>query len=143
MSSHHESSDQRRDSRRAFLAKSVLLASTAAGAQLAISRSVHAAGSDTIKLGLIGCGGRGSGAAADALSGDPNTQLWAMADLFADKIEASVKNLSTEFGDRIQVDPSRRLAGSTSLPTLYSAERQLTHLLSISSTDLVDIRANM
>ena len=62
----------------------------------AISRSAHAAGSDTIKIGLIGCGGRGSGAAADALSGDPNTQLWAMADVFADKIEASVENLHAQ-----------------------------------------------
>ncbi|MHB8972509.1 MAG: Gfo/Idh/MocA family protein [Pirellulaceae bacterium] len=106
-----ESSGLARDSRRAFLAKSVLLASTVAGAQLAISRSAHAAGSDTIKLGLIGCGGRGSGAAADALSGDPNTQLWAMADVFADKIESSIQNLSTEFAERIKVDPERRFAG--------------------------------
>ncbi|MHB0960228.1 MAG: Gfo/Idh/MocA family protein [Pirellulaceae bacterium] len=105
------SSDQRRDSRRTFLAKSALLASTAAGTQLALSRSAHAAGSDTIKLGLIGCGGRGSGAAADALAGDANTQLWAMADVFADKIESSVQNLTAEFADRIQVDPSRRFAG--------------------------------
>ena len=45
------------------------------------------------------------------LSGDPNTQLWAMADVFADKIEASVKNLTAEFGDRVQVDPARRFAG--------------------------------
>ncbi len=99
------------DSRRAFLAKSVLLATTAAAAPLAISRSAHAAGTETIRLGLIGCGGRGSGAAADALSGDPNTQLWAMADVFPDKITASIKNLSTEYGDRIQVDSTRQFAG--------------------------------
>ncbi len=100
-----------RDSRRNFLAKSVLLATTAAAAPLAIGRHAHAAGSDTIKLGLIGCGGRGSGAAADALAGDPNTQLWAMADVFGDKIAPSIANLSTEFGDRIQVDSSRQFAG--------------------------------
>ncbi len=98
MSSHTSSPDSPRDSRRTFLAKSVLLATTAAGTHLTLSRSVHAAGSDTIKIGLIGCGGRGSGAAADALSGDPNTQLWAVADVFPDKIESSIKNLSTEFG---------------------------------------------
>ena len=111
MSHHAASSDQRRDSRRAFLTKSVLLASAAAGTQLTIGRSAHAAGSDTIKLGLIGCGGRGSGAAADALSGDPHTQLWAMADIFPDKIASSFQNLGTQFPDRVLVDPSRRFAG--------------------------------
>jgi myo-inositol 2-dehydrogenase/D-chiro-inositol 1-dehydrogenase len=111
MSNDAASSVAQRESRRAFLAKSVLLASAAAGTQLAIGRSAHAAGSDMLKLGLVGCGGRGSGAAADALSGDPNTRLWAMADVFADKIESSIRNLSAEFADRIQVDPSRRFAG--------------------------------
>ena len=111
MSKQATSSDNHRDSRRKFLANSALLASTAVGGQLAIGRSAHAAGSDTIKLGLIGCGGRGSGAAVDALSADSNTQLWAMADVFADKIESSVKNLSTQFADRVQVDPARRFAG--------------------------------
>ena len=111
MSSRIESKNVQRDSRRTFLAKSVLLASTAAAAPLAICRSAHAAGSDTIKLGLVGCGGRGSGAAADALAGDPNTQLWAMADVFADKIESSVNNLTAEYGERIQVAPERRFAG--------------------------------
>ena len=116
MSNHAASSAVRRESRREFLAKSVLLASAAAGTQLAISRSAHAAGSDTIKLGLIGCGGRGSGAAADALSGDPNTQLWAMADVFADKIESSVQNLTHRIR---RADPGRSIAairGSGRLP---------------------------
>jgi predicted dehydrogenase len=88
-----------------------MLTSAAMGMQLGADRRVHAAGSDTIKLGLIGCGGRGSGAAADALSSDPNTQLWAAADVFSDKIEASIKNLSNRFADRIQVEPARRFAG--------------------------------
>lgn len=111
MSQHAAVTTVARESRRKFLARSALLASAAAGTQLAIGRSAHAAGSDTIKIGLIGCGGRGSGAAADALAGDPNTQLWAMADVFADKIEASINNLTAEFGDQVQVDPARRFAG--------------------------------
>jgi myo-inositol 2-dehydrogenase / D-chiro-inositol 1-dehydrogenase len=111
MTTHAVSSVARRESRREFLAKSVLLASAAAGTQLALSRSVHAAGTDTIKLGLIGCGGRGSGAAVNALLGDENTQLWAMADVFADKVEASIGHLKSQFGDRIQVEPARRFSG--------------------------------
>ncbi len=110
MTSRTNSATPARDSRRQFLVKSVLLASTAA-VPLAIGRSAHAAGSDTIKLGLIGCGGRGKGAAADALTADSNTQLWAMADAFADKIDAGVTDLSTVFGDRIQVPAERRFAG--------------------------------
>ena len=111
MSKHTPSSERRSTSRREFLVDSALLASAAVGTQLAIGRSAHAAGNETLKLGLIGCGGRGSGAASDALTGDPDTKLWAMADVFADKIEASHKNLTAQFGDRVQVDPSRRFAG--------------------------------
>jgi predicted dehydrogenase len=111
MSQHPRTSDRRGAERRKFLRDSALLTSAAVGSQLALSRSAHAAGSDTLKLGLIGCGGRGSGAASDALSADPQTQLWAMSDVFADKIEASLKPLTNQFGDRIQVDPSRRFAG--------------------------------
>lgn len=98
-------------SRREFLASSALMATAVAGSQLAISRSAHAAGSDTIKLGLIGCGGRGSGAASDALAADPQTTLWAMADVFGDKIEVSINSLSKRYPDRIQVAPQRRFTG--------------------------------
>lgn len=110
MNNQSHTNQKPRTTRRQFLAESALLA-TAAGAGLSIGRSAHAAGSDIIKLGLIGCGGRGSGAAADALSGDPNTKLWAMADVFPDKVETSIKNLTTQFGERVAVDPSRRFSG--------------------------------
>ncbi len=111
MADHAAPTVTRRTTRRQFLAKSVLVASAATGAQLALSRSVHAAGSDTIRLGLIGCGGRGSGAAVDAMKADSNTRLWAMADVFADKIEQSLNNLQGAFPDQVQVDPARRFAG--------------------------------
>ena len=57
---------------------------------LSIGRSAHAAGSDVLKVGLIGCGGRGTGAAGNALTADPNTKLVAMADAFADRLEGSL-----------------------------------------------------
>jgi len=107
----HSNGSRQPASRRKFLQDTALLASAAAAAPLAISRGAHAAGSDTIKLGLIGCGGRGSGAAADALSGDPQTTLWAMADVFPDKIESAAKALGKMFPDRVQADPARRFAG--------------------------------
>jgi predicted dehydrogenase len=73
---------------------------------------VHAAGADTIRLALIGAGPRGTGAVADAFAatGGPVT-LYAVADIFADKIQGSLKNLSARFQDRIDVPPERQFVG--------------------------------
>lgn len=96
-------------SRRDFLKVS---ASVAAGtAALALSRSVHAAGSDVLRVGLIGCGGRGTGAAANALSADPQTRLTALADVFPEKIGHTLKVTSGQFPDRVDVPPERQFVG--------------------------------
>ena len=73
-------------SRRQFLETSSLAVAGSLAA-LAAPRNVHAAGSDDLKVGLIGCGGRGTGAASQALKADPNVKLWAMADAFEDRLE--------------------------------------------------------
>ena len=62
------SASQTSINRRSFLKSSAVVAGTAVLGTLELSRSVHAAESNIIKLGLVGCGGRGSGAASDALS---------------------------------------------------------------------------
>lgn len=85
-------------------------ASTLAGT--AIPR-VHAAEDNTIRLALIGCGGRGSGAVRDALS-VPNSgpvKLHAMADLFGNRLERSHKALTDQLGDKIDVPADRRFLG--------------------------------
>src|SRR5262249_20199121 len=51
---------------------------------------VHAQGSDVLKVGLIGCGGRGTGAAAQALNADRHVKLWAMGDAFRDRLDTSL-----------------------------------------------------
>lgn len=66
---------------------------------------------DTIKVGLIGCGGRGSGAAAQALSADPNVVLHAMGDLFADQLQKSLINLKEIHGDKANVSPEHQYVG--------------------------------
>src|SRR5437660_10827910 len=71
--------------RRTFLATSAV---AVAGA--AIAPSVHAAGGDVLRVGLIGCGGRGTGAALNALRADKNVKLTAVADVFKDKWQASL-----------------------------------------------------
>jgi myo-inositol 2-dehydrogenase / D-chiro-inositol 1-dehydrogenase len=66
---------------------------------------------DTLKVGLIGCGGRGSGAANQALKADPNVVLWAMGDIFKDKMDASLENLTKVHGPKVKVDESRKFIG--------------------------------
>src|SRR5262249_51973572 len=71
-----------------------LKASTVAGATLAtlsLAPAVHAAGGDTLKVGLIGCGDRGRGAATQALNADKNVKLHALGDVFEDKLQYTLK----------------------------------------------------
>jgi predicted dehydrogenase len=88
-------------SRRDFLRGT---AATAAGAAVSAATHAHAAGSGEIKIGLIGCGGRGSGAANQALSsGNYNFKLHAMGDAHEDRLESSLKNLSNKHKDQVDV----------------------------------------
>jgi myo-inositol 2-dehydrogenase/D-chiro-inositol 1-dehydrogenase len=105
----NESSSQ--PSRRDFFKLSTAAAVAAATASLPIASSVFAAGSDTLRYGLIGCGGRGSGAAANAMHASTGNSLVAMADLWPDKLETATKNLSEELGEQMQVPPDRRFVG--------------------------------
>ncbi len=95
-------------SRRAFMISG---GAALAGMTLA-SRAARAASAEELKLGLIGCGGRGTGAMQNALLADPNTRLVAMADGFADRIEDSLKSLMKgPAKDRVSVDDGHKFAG--------------------------------
>ncbi len=97
--------------RRDFL-ETTSLAAVGALAALAIPAHAHAAGSDLLKIGLVGCGGRGTGAAREALNADPNVKLWAMADAFEDRLESSLKSLAQEdVAPKLDVAPERRFVG--------------------------------
>ena len=99
-------------SRRSFLQNTgAAVAGGALAASIAAAPSVHAAGSETIKVGLVGCGGRGTGAATNALRADPNVQLTAMADAFRDRLDLSYKNLSNSFGSKVAVDEEKKFVG--------------------------------
>lgn len=71
--------------------------------------------SGTIRIGVIGCGGRGTGAAIQVLRADPNTVLVAMSDVFQDRLDSCYKAIMGEMGDqaaaRVQVPPERRHVG--------------------------------
>ena len=66
---------------------------------------------DTLKVGLIGCGGRGSGAASQALTADPNVVLHAMGDIFSDQLENSLTNLKEIHADKANVSPEHQYVG--------------------------------
>src|SRR5262245_17762427 len=73
-------------SRRDFL-KTTGLAAAGLAANLTTMSNVHAAGSDTIKVGVIGCGGRGSGAADNVLNSAPNVEVVAIGDAFKFRVD--------------------------------------------------------
>ncbi|MBX3355117.1 MAG: Gfo/Idh/MocA family oxidoreductase [Phycisphaeraceae bacterium] len=89
-------------------------ATTAAAALLAVPRVWgRAPGSERLRVGLIGCGGRGRGAAVQAISADPAVQLWAVGDVFPDHVDAAVQSFAgiTELADRIDLPPERQFVG--------------------------------
>ncbi|MEW5980001.1 MAG: Gfo/Idh/MocA family oxidoreductase [Acidobacteriota bacterium] len=102
-----------RTSRRRFLKTAALTTAGVIESNRFMARSAHVAGSDLLRVGLIGCGGRGTGAAAQALNADPNVKLVAMGDAFADHIERSLKELQQDqkVAGKIDVPPERRFAG--------------------------------
>lgn len=86
------------ESRRSFLKSgSAALAGGVAASNLAgLTPSVYAAGSDVLKVGLVGAGGRGTGAASQALHADEKTELVAVADAFSERAEASLGRLKAD-----------------------------------------------
>ncbi len=85
----------------------------AAGAALAgLAPYVHAAGSDTIKVGIIGCGGRGTGAGGDVLQAAPNVEIVAIGDVF----KFRVQNCRRRLQDAVQEEEIKKLGNKVSLP---------------------------
>jgi len=98
-------------SRREFLKTTGQVAAASALAGVAVP-SVHAAGGDTIGVALIGCGGRGTGAASNALAakGGP-LKLVAMADVFKEKLDHSHDAITKEHAAKVDVPEDRRFVG--------------------------------
>jgi predicted dehydrogenase len=97
----------RSTSRRNFLGASVVAGTLAAVPDL------HAAGADLLRVGLVGCGDRGTGAAAQALAADPSARLVAMADAFEDRLEQSLAHLKQDgkVGSKVDVTLDHRFVG--------------------------------
>lgn len=88
-------------------------AAASAAATLAQTPFVHAQGNDVIRVGLIGCGGRGTGAAAQALRADPNVKLTAIGDAFRDRLEQSLATLRRDnpIAEKVDCPAERQFVG--------------------------------
>jgi len=77
----------------------------------ATSSKIYAAGSDKIRVGLIGCGGRGTGAAMDCVRSAPNVEIVAMGDLFRDRLDSSLAKLSRKVDEKVSVTDDTSFTG--------------------------------
>ena len=99
-------------SRRDFLSTSSALISGALLAPTILTgRAFATENSDTLRVGLIGCGGRGSGAANEALKADSHVILTAMGDVFEGRLQSSLRELQTAHPDKVQVTPEKCFVG--------------------------------
>ena len=106
----HARTDTESTTRRDFLKQT---SGTLAAAALTgvLGTRAYAAEDNTLKIALIGCGGRGTGAAANALSTPGPTQLVAMADVFPDRLQGSFNSLSKRFDKQMTVPEDARFLG--------------------------------
>lgn len=77
---------------------------------------------NTLKVGLVGCGGRGTAAAVEALNADPNVVLTAMADAFADQLESSYQSLAAQMAGKVKVSEQHKFVGLDAYQKLMSTD---------------------
>lgn len=117
-------SEKSTSTRRDFLkTSSTALAGTALAGSIA--RTAHAAGSDEIKFSLIGCGGRGTGAASNIMNSGGNVKLVAVADAFGQKAEGAINNLMKRHGDKVAVSMDTVFTGLDAYKHVIDADCDL------------------
>ncbi|MEM7234951.1 MAG: Gfo/Idh/MocA family oxidoreductase, partial [Planctomycetota bacterium] len=95
--------------RRDFLKRTAV--ATGSAATLAATTPVHSAGSDKVRVAMIGCGGRGTRDATYCLQSSKDVELYAIADMFQDKVDASLARLKKAVPDRVNVSRDRVFLG--------------------------------
>jgi predicted dehydrogenase len=116
------------ESRRQFLVTSTAVAAGTVAGTLVVPKNAHATGGDEIKIGLVGCGGRGTGAAAQALNTQAKSgpvKLIAMADVFEDNVEKRYKALLGNYGKQMDVPQERRFHGFDAYKKLMETDCDL------------------
>jgi myo-inositol 2-dehydrogenase / D-chiro-inositol 1-dehydrogenase len=97
--------------RRDFVKVAAAVGATSSIAGLAMPVWGATPAGDRLKVGLVGCGGRGTGAANQAINADPGVMLWAMGDVYEDRLKNSYNGLKNEHGTRVMVDQERQFVG--------------------------------
>ena len=119
-------SEQNNPSRRDFLKTST---TAAAGASLVSSLSAvqaaHTSYDETVRLGMIGCGGRCTGAAGNAMNTEGPTKLVAMCDAFDDRLQGSLKTLKRKYKDQVDVPKERQFVGFDGYKALLDSDIDL------------------
>ena len=112
--------------RRRFLknASSAVVATSVVGHQLSRAAPVHVGGDEILRVGLIGCGGRGTGAASQALQADKHVKLTAMGDVFEDRLELSLRSLTDveDIAGKVDVHPDQRFVGFDAYQQVIDSE---------------------
>lgn len=108
-------------SRRDFLKSSAATAASLA-ALSATQMRAYAAGSDKLRVGLIGCGGRGTGAAKDCVHSSEGVEITALADLFEDHLRNSLNDLQNEVPDRLAVTEENCFVGFDAFKKLIATD---------------------
>ncbi|MFC3196218.1 Gfo/Idh/MocA family protein [Parapedobacter deserti] len=98
------------EQRREFLKTSALLAGSAVLSGMPFM-GAYAEGDDVIKVAVVGCGGRGTGAAFDAIASGANIRIVALADAFRDRLDEAYTKLSERHGDKLDVTEDRKFVG--------------------------------
>ena len=119
-------------SRRKFLGTTTKIAAAGvaagvvSGGELSLARSAFAGGSDSMKIGLVGCGGRGSGAANNALNTKSgNVQLAGVADVFEDRMNSMLKGVTKKHGEKVQVKDATKFIGFDAYEKLLDTDIDL------------------
>ena len=96
------------------------------GGQLNLARAAHPYGQDEIKIGLVGCGGRGTGAAVQALNTTSGpVKIVAMGDVFADRLQSSYRTINSQHADKCDVPEERRFIGLDSYKQVLDSDADL------------------
>ena len=113
-----------RISRRSFIKTSAAVSA----AMAAPSGNIFAAGSGKVRVGLVGCGSRGTGAAMNCLDADPAVELVAMADVFDDMLQGSLNRIKKKYGKRVKVTPETSFLGFDAYKKLIDCDLDIVML---------------
>jgi len=113
----------------AFSRRDFIKTSAASLAAMGVTNRMYAAGSDTIRVALIGCGGQGTRDLISCVKSSPGVQIAAMGDLFEDRLQESMDKLSKEVPGALKVTPDKRFVGFDAYKKVLACDLHLVLLV--------------